>query len=374
MYDTDIWPGKRPERPIKIFALISSQSFGDYASSLFYLNSVADRFDHAVVTLMIRNDMDFKVPLLSLLPVNYRIVMGAKDAFPGLDLLTLTQINKPAGALAEWYKGKLNEQDIVLTEMTCNSVNLASLDRHRYLAFPPELAKIYEEKLIALGVPRDQWFCTIHCREPGYANKPMGPNLRDGDPKAFEEATRYIIQELGGRVVRLGHPGMTKFQDIPGYFDLTAIQDPLLQAYAISRSRFLLLAPSGPGNISEAMGVPMAVVDAVDVWMSGPLSLLRTVDVIEPSGHVINQAEFEARKLSKLKIFALLQSGKGYQLRKCSASEIKRLTKRIFELTSDQAGGWRTPVPRWFADTVVSEERPNTFTVPTPHRTRNFFL
>jgi len=55
---------ERPELPREILANINSRSFGDFVSSLFFVNSVADCFDHKIVTLLYRDDMVFKSKLV----------------------------------------------------------------------------------------------------------------------------------------------------------------------------------------------------------------------------------------------------------------------------------------------------------------------
>ena len=43
--------GRDPAQPIRIFANVNAGSFGDFVSSLFVVNSIADRFDHKILTV-----------------------------------------------------------------------------------------------------------------------------------------------------------------------------------------------------------------------------------------------------------------------------------------------------------------------------------
>ncbi len=182
-------------------------------------------------------------------------------------------------------------------------------------------------------------------------------NLRDCDPNVFWYATNHIIRNLGGQVVRLGHSSMTPYPALPGLVDLSRDAGPMLQTLAISRSRFFLGGPSGPSAVADAFHVPAAVADAVDYHPHNEGMVMRTIDLVTPTGRVYRQKELFDAGYSKLRILELLQAGEGYQIVKNSIPEVARLTNYIYQMTADTAG-WRGPAkpdPR---------PRPNQFSWP----------
>lgn len=115
-----------------------------------------------------------------------------------------------------------------------------------------------------LGLDPTRWFVTLHYREPGYEGRRPDP-LRELDPGQAITVTRHVIENLGGQVVRIGHPGMTLFPDLPGFVDISAVPNCfMLQAFAVARSRCLLqLSDSGPMALSQAVSTPTLVCNGV---------------------------------------------------------------------------------------------------------------
>lgn len=359
--------GKHPEFPVRILANINSRSLGDFASSLFFVNSIADCFDHKIVTLIYRDDAEFKSKIVQLAKLNVQIKVPHTDLLPSFEIINCSSAIPPNSNFKNWYSSRLNEQHIVISEVMAAAYNLCMLERYAYLSFPDDLAQSCEAKLLSLGLKKDNWFCTLHCREPGYAGKPNEINFRDCNPEVFLAGANHVIDRLGGQVVRLGHPGMTPYPTRENYVDLSVFPDSsLLQAYAISRSRFMIGGPSGPAALAETFNVPLALVDMVDFCTIKYNDIVRTINVITPSGEVINQQRYLELGLSKLKVMGLVQT-QGYKVGKNSSDTIVALTDRIFELSSDTLK-WRVPTP------ISSVIRPNSFTWPRQGKHKFTFL
>jgi putative glycosyltransferase (TIGR04372 family) len=152
-------------------------------------------------------------------------------------------------------------------------------------AIPPQIAAESERQLLALGLDRDKWFITLHIREdgyrvPGYQAARLEVPLH---PRSVAQVERYVaaidlIIAKGGQVVRLGDSTMTELPPRKGFVDLSRIKNSfLLQAYACSRSRFLLGGDSGPTVIATGFNTPAAAVNLVN----GPVAM--TV----PKNHVL---------------------------------------------------------------------------------------
>jgi putative glycosyltransferase (TIGR04372 family) len=234
---------------------------------------------------------------------------------------------------------------------------LWTFKRHCYLRVPEANVTACTEDLIGRGLDPNRWFCTLHAREPGYLDKPDQRNLRDCDPNVFWQATNHIVRVLGGQVVRLGHPAMTPYPPLDGVVDLSReAGNPMLQTFAISRSRFFLGGPSGPAAVADTFNVPSAAADAVDYHPQNEGMVIRTIDLKTPEGKIYRQKELFEAGYSKRRILDALRSG-GYHVFKNDVAEVIRLTNFVYEMTADTTG-WR---PLAQAD---QSPRPNRFSWP----------
>jgi len=350
--------GQSPERPFRICANLNSRSFGDFINGLLFTNTMANHFDNHQTTIVYKNDAEFKRDLVKFVPGANIIAIDENSILPSLEMLNASAPVLWDQSFEEWFKLGLNQQDLLLTETMAAPPLLYRFDRIAHLEIPADISNSCKDMLISRGISPDRWFCCVFCREPGYKYKPGGKNFRDADPSVFIAATKHIIEQLGGQVVRLGHPQMTKFPDFDNFVDLSRDDDShVLQSFAVSRSRFLLSTPSGPGAIAYAFDVPTAYANAVDMWCSSPKIIHRTVDVITPDGAVINQQEYKKRGLSKLKLLNLLNEKSDYRVVQNSADIVKLLADAIFQSTKETLG-WRT-------NTLGAEIfRPNQFVWP----------
>jgi putative glycosyltransferase (TIGR04372 family) len=367
---TDHWRvGRTAERPVHIFAHLTHGSFGDFVSSLFFVNSVADRFDHKLVTLLYRSDQDFKREVAPLLPDAHLIEIAAGTPYPAIDLVDCSGPILTDERLRPWYEAGRNRQDIFITNAMSAAGFMWTFDRHCHLRFPPDKAAACTEELEKRGVDPNRWFVTVHAREPGYLDKPDAVNFRDCDPNVYWLATNHIVRNLGGQVVRLGHPSMTPYPALDGMIDLSRdAGNSLLQTFAISRSRFFLGGPSGPSAVADAFHVPSAVADAVDYHPHNEGMVMRTVDLVTPEGKLLRQKDLFDAGYSKLRLMDALKSQTGFHIFKNSSGEVVRLANFIYDMTSDTTG-WRGPAlpdPR---------PRPNQFSWPPGEpRPRGCFL
>jgi len=343
-------------------------SFGDFINGLLFTNTMANHFDYHETTIVYKNDVEFKRDLVKFVPGANIIALDEGSVLPSLEMLNASTPVMWDRSFEDWFKLGLNQQDLLLTETMAAPPLLYRFERAGHLEIPTNIANSCEDMLISKGVSPDRWFCCVFCREPGYKYKPEGKNFRDADPSVFMAAAKHIIEELGGQVVRLGHPQMTKFPDLEHFVDLSRDDDShVIQSFAVSRSRFLLSTPSGPGAIAYAFDVPTAYANAVDMWCSSTKIIHRTVDVITPDGAVINQQEYNERGLSKLKLLSLLSEKSGYRVVQNSAEIVKSLADAIFQSTKETVG-WRTN------SSAEKGFRPNQFTWPPNMELNTRFL
>jgi putative glycosyltransferase (TIGR04372 family) len=201
----------------------------------------------------------------------------------------------------------------------------------------------------------------MHYRTGSYGPKLNKSPIRNSDPENYRQLANYIIDELGGQVVQLGHPEMQAFPPRPGFVDLSRLANAfMLQAYAVCHSRFLIAGPSGPIGMGWGFQVPVVCVDATDGqsgWGDAERVLL-THEVTTPDGKRLrNRALYEAGLLDYVVFKKKIREGMNYQIRKNSVEELASAARFMFERTTD-VKGWRP------ARQSSAAQRPNHFIWP----------
>lgn len=360
--------GRDSRWPIRICANLTSLSYGDFAGSLFFVNCVADHFDHKRVSLVFRDNRDFKRWLVRLIPIDMTVTVLDGSPLPSMELINASDAMIDE-SMRPWFMQRHNEVDLFITDTMAVGNMTWTFEHLAHLRFPESDVPACTEALVKLGLDPKRWFCTLHCREPGYYGKPMERNLRDCDPATFFPAAAHIIDKLGGQVVRIGHPEMTPFPARNGLIDLSRESgNAYLQTFAISRSRFHLGGPSGPSAIANGFGVPHAMANATDYNPDNERLVYRTIDVITPDGTRLSQKAMFDAGFCKRVLLNLAREQRPFRVEKNSAEEIIRLANFVYEMTSD-APGWREP-----HTSQRPGPRPNQLIWPAQPRPRGHFL
>jgi len=358
------------DRPFRVCGILNSRSFGDFISQVFFLNSIGAQFDTAQITLIYREDMGFKSAVASLLSNAITVAIPSEAELPTLELFNHDYTARNISANYQpWFKAQLFQQDFILTDSMAAVPTLSSFDPLGYLSVPSEQRASSLRQLAAMGLDERKWFACVHYREQGYKYKPTEVKFRDSDPANYLALTNYIIDHLGGQVVRLGHPQMAPFPERPGFIDLSRVDDAvLLQATAVSAARFVVAGPSGATVLATSQNVPLGHTDAVDFW--APLhahDALRTIDVITPTGDLLNQRAMMDAGLTKLQLMQYLNNGQGYRIIKNSPETLAAMARYLYDTTTNIAA-WRSiRVP-------ASGPRPNTLSWPRRPIVRYHFL
>ena len=72
-----------------------------------------------------------------------------------------------------------------------------------------------------MGINKDDWFVTIHMREPSYRGETKDnttQDFRNVNIDDYKDSIREIIK-MGGNVIRVGDSNMTKIENFKGFFD-----------------------------------------------------------------------------------------------------------------------------------------------------------
>ncbi len=192
------------------------------------------------------------------------------------------------------------------------------------------------------GLDPDRWFCCVHYRETNYAYKQMS-NFRDVDPDSYEALKDFIIDELGGQVVRMGHPEMAKWTNRPGFVDLSRYPESWrLQFYAMSRARFFIGSGSGATGMSTGLNIPSAHTDIGDYYTGRPGDLVLTHEIIHPNGdRLMQESLLKAGLFSNVEVETLIEEGQAFGVRKNSTAELFAAARQIYDRTAD-IDAWRT--------------------------------
>jgi len=365
--------GRSAERPFMILATLLETSLGDLIAKTVFLSTLKDQFDHARLIVRYSDLRPYSAEVISLSPnIDHATPLKGErprwlaEWFPDM---------RPWLPLGRWTLGREKMQsafyDFVVIESMMDIRNLHGLGQPIQLRIPPEREPLLQRQLVGLGLDPNRWYATLHYRTSSYGPKLAKSPLRNSEPDSYRDLVSYIIDELGGQVVQLGHPEMEPFPARPGFVDLSRIKDGFMfQAYAVCHSRFMVGGPSGPVTLAFAFDVPLGVVDATDGyggWGDGECVIL-THEVTTPDGRVLmNRALFESGLLDQVELKRQIREGINHRIRKNSGAEVAAVARHLFDCTTDITG-WRTPRQK------PERMRPNHFIwPPKTHENMRFF-
>jgi putative glycosyltransferase (TIGR04372 family) len=350
--------GVDKETPFVIFAALLARAIGDFAIQSVVTASIKCAFQHATLITYHIPDRDYKASLIrSNKYIDMSLVGTEGSTFP----IELFDIN--SGRMVFLKNQKFQDiggkyPDLVLIPAHMRQQTLNGLPNIASLSLPEDLANIMLDRFVELGLDPDRWFCVLHLRDGSYSSRPK-VHIRDVPTAPYIAATRHIIEQQGGQVVRLGHHGSLPFPDMPGLIDLSVIPDSFdMQLYAITRARYMLAGPSGIAQLGSSFKTPTAAVmipNQEGVWNSGDLILGQ--HLISPHGQRVPLSDSVAAGMRFEPVTRNLVENKGWRLELNSDAEMLRVSDMMFERTSD-IKGWREPSPDKFDNT------PNTLSLP----------
>jgi putative glycosyltransferase (TIGR04372 family) len=333
-------PGSQ-SRPIVIVALMLATTLGDFIEYNLFAASFKRQYRHARLIAYYRRDRPFKDGIIEM-----NTEIDEVWAQEGQETVGAGYFDVAPGGDTDRHA------DIILTPSMMDRTKLPSLPSLARFQVPASKAEACEKELIEGGLDPTRWFCVLHYREPTFEGR--GANAdRDIDPEYPIEMTRYIITELGGQVVRVGHPEMAAFPAISGFVDLSrGSPDVQHQAAAVERSRFFLeLSPSGPMALAPCLGVPVARCNAL--ILSGPTSsdsIVLNQHLVGPDGVTVPiQTSVEKNLLNGVVMPTRLRD-RGYRFRRNTLAEMQEVARNIVEIT-EGCPNWRVARSSEAADT-----------------------
>lgn len=329
-----------------ILGTLLETSLGDLLGKIVFLSTLKEQFDYAKLIVRYNDSRPYSSEAISLSP-NIDHATPLKGTRPKW-LAERFPDMRPWLPLGRWALGSEKLQgafyDFVVVESMMDVRNVDGLDRPVALRIPANREDALYRQLVGLGLDPNRWYAAMHYRTSSYGPKRNKSPIRNSDPENYRRLADYIIDELGGQVVQLGHPEMQAFPLRSGLVDLSRLANAfMLQAYAVCHSRFLIAGPSGPIALGWSFQVPTALVDATDGqggWGNAERVIL-THEVTTPDGKVLrNRALYQAGLLDYVALKRRIREGMDYRIRKNSVAELVGAARFLFERTTD-VKGWR---------------------------------
>jgi putative glycosyltransferase (TIGR04372 family) len=342
----------------KIFAFLPARALGDFINAAVVASSIREMFDDAKLFLYYRDDRPYKNDIVRLMPG----VTGAFTTPAAAGMFPIDCLDPRGGRMESgndvFERHRVKDANVVLAGSMLSETVIQSIPVTT-LRIPPETADANDRALIDLGLDPKKWFATVYWKEAAYEFRWDDAKRIIYDPAPYIAAIRHIIEDLGGQVVRFGHPTTTELPKLKGLVDLAYVPNStLLQAHATARSRFFVGSASGPASYGPAFGVPSAHTDQtlhLGVW--------------NPDDYIVSQGivyqgktfqSFEAYDAGYL--FQEWKPESEVQYLRNSVQQIVAATDEMYNSTHN-CPGWRD-----LSEPVPKLPRPNTISIPFPRK------
>jgi putative glycosyltransferase (TIGR04372 family) len=370
-------PGSERDNPFIIVALLNARAVGDLIFYHIYAASVKRLFKNAILIIYQRNDREYKSDLLSLNTEKDAQIV-AQPEFGGIPIDNFQMITDFAANKEPfpkyifmgkaWMRPRCHKAHLILSPATMPETLLSTFEHPAFLKIPDAQVERLSRQLVEHGVDPKRWFCVINYREPGYKHRP-NRELRDLNPKTFMALAEDVIENLGGQVVRIGHPNMTPFPSHPGFIDLASVdQGFLLHSFAVSRARFVIGSPTGMSHMGSAMNTPTGMTNCSDplyvpgCWRDHDVGIY--MHVYDSDGRRVSTMEQHERELHQRTKLISLRDGQNFHILENTAEELGLVARCLMETTM-KCQGWREP-----STPSEPKQRPNTYQFPVSPRIR----
>ncbi len=311
-----------------IIVVCDVTALGDFIQRLTAACKIKVNSPSCHVAFCYRPDRGFKTDLI-------RCAVGI-DEFLALDDLSAEAVEQAIG-VSRYHRSVILETDSAFI------FAVGSYEGQPCLRVPPGDVEDLSNELTKAGVDPARWFVTLHYRQGNSAPTPHLEPIRDVQAGNFHDLAKFVVDELGGQVVRLGHAGMDKLPDQPGYIDLSEASIAL-QLFATSRSRFMIGTDSGMVSFAIAFAIPTGRTNVTyDIATENPADIILLKNLISLDGHVISTArQFQSGK----GIIALfrLETRRNFKIFDNTPEQLIVVAQRLFDKTGD-VEGWRETLP-----------------------------
>ncbi len=152
--------------------------------------------------------------------------------------------------------------------------------------YPLKLKEITKNEALnflkPFGLNEDDDFIVLHLREEGYADGAQH-TYRNVDIQNYIDSIDWLINQ-GFKVVRIGHPHMSRIEPRNGLIDLTAVRNPgEVDIFLCARAKFYYGSGSGPVSLAFNFNVPCLITNNLPYGHQRPNGLVQFVPLIQES-------------------------------------------------------------------------------------------
>lgn len=326
-----------------IVAAMLGRPLGDFIVNNVYAAAVKLNSLDTKLIAYYRDDRPYKKSILSMNPYIDFVIDSGEGAGIPLDFFNSAGDATVFPQLNRLKAAGISGPKHLLVPSSMRMMDLARFERLPVFRVPAKVRTAQEARLVELGLDPGKWFCALTYRLPNYGFRGAS-SYRDVDDRDYEGLMNRIIDDLGGQVVRIGHPEMRPFRARKGYIDLAGERDAFaLHATAVLRSRFLITSATGTSQIAAMFNVPFAqtnAVSAVGVWRDNQVILPRNFYTAD--GRRIPATELARRRLFEENSIKDGERNSTIKWVSNSVDELCAVARYLHDMTPE-CTGWRTP-------------------------------
>jgi len=329
-----------------IFADFNDDTYGAIISFATCVSSIKESLSNAKLTIHFRNNRPYKIPLAECANADYFFPLPEKELFPIQALGSSSTRVKFKNRF--WEENKLYRADLIISGDMIRG-NVLTSNPFIHLNPPDRTKNKALEFLEKKGLDLSKWYACVYWKE-AYAYRGLLHSRIIHNPQPYIDAINFIINELNGQVVRIGHFGQSKIAPRKNLIDLTLHENITeIEVHAVNQARFFVGTGSGPVSLGFSFGVPTLVCDPVDIvgmWDTRHYLLTQHYQINDDKKE-ISQKEAYDLGLLKPSIYCgrqevlnnhtvkIISNKNKYILRKNNSDEIINGVKEIFEFTKE---------------------------------------
>jgi len=208
------------EDKVTILGILGFRAVGDFIIALTACVYAKKKIRNSALLIYAQDDRPYKNDILKLCPHIDGNVMATGTGIP-IAWFDVTQTNTNP-APKEFSEAGYPHANLVLTPaMIADLYDHSKMKYFRCLTIPEDLDGELHQRLLDAGASPDRSIVCLHARQDGYEFRNFPEPNRSVDPASYFQLADYIIDELGGQVVRLGDPSMAPAPARPHLIDLS---------------------------------------------------------------------------------------------------------------------------------------------------------
>ncbi len=252
---------------MRIFADLNVDTYGDFISLATCVSSIKESLSNAKLTVHFRNNRPYKIPLAECINANYFFPFSEHELLPIHALGSSSHRVKLKNRF--WEENNLYHADLVISGDMIK-VNMLNSNPFIHLNPPDRTKNKALEFLEKKGLDLSKWYACVYWKE-AYAYRGLTHSRIIHNPQPYIDAINFIIDELNGQVVRIGHFGQSKIAPRKNLIDLTLHENITeIEVHAVNQARFFVANASGPATLGHSFGVPTLICDSVNYeWSLG---------------------------------------------------------------------------------------------------------